>query len=311
MKVIFLFLILGLSACEKETSPAEPSSKQETAVSTETSQSKNNPEETPSIKKEPSLEQILAAQEDGVKSRYLYRNPKETLNFFDVRPGMSVVEALPGGGWYSKILLPYLGTNGTLIGIDYDLDMWPHFAFTDTEFINKRQSWPQTWPNEMREHFPEEDIAEVKAYTFASAPQALNGKVDRVLFIRALHNLSRFQKHAPFLKRALETSYRLLKKDGLIGVVQHQVDESYSNEWADGSRGYLKKSTLIQFFKDAGFELVAESAINENTLDQPKEDDIVWRLPPSYSTSQSNEELKKPFTEIGESNRMTLVFKKI
>ena len=56
-----------------------------------------------------SLDTILAAQDDSAKARYEYRNPKETLEFFGIAPGMAVGEALPGGGWYSKILLPYLG----------------------------------------------------------------------------------------------------------------------------------------------------------------------------------------------------------
>ena len=39
-------------------------------------------------------------------------------------------------------------------------------------------------------------------------------------------------------------------------------------------------------------------------------DDIVWRLPPTYATSRDNEELKAKYTAIGESNRMTLKFRK-
>ena len=62
---------------------------------------------------------VLDAQPDEVKARYPYRNPRETLEFIGIEPGMTVVEGLPGGGWYSKILLPYLGSDGKLIGADY------------------------------------------------------------------------------------------------------------------------------------------------------------------------------------------------
>ena len=37
---------------------------------------------------------------------------------------MTVAEALPGGGWYSKILLPYLGEDGVLVGAHYPDDLW-------------------------------------------------------------------------------------------------------------------------------------------------------------------------------------------
>jgi predicted methyltransferase len=55
---------------------------------------------------------------------------------------------------------------------------------------------------------------------------------------------------------------------------------------------------------------VAESDINANDKDQPSNDDIVWRLPPTYATSRDDEELKATYEAIGESNRMTLKFRK-
>jgi predicted methyltransferase len=50
--------------------------------------------------------------------------------------------------------------------------------------------------------------------------------------------------------------------------------------------------------------------MNNNTVDQPTTEDIVWRLPPTLATSHDNEELKAELTAIGESNRMTLRFRK-
>ncbi|HYC94968.1 MAG TPA: methyltransferase type 11, partial [Sphingomicrobium sp.] len=47
-------------------------------------------------------------------ARDKYRHPAETLAFFGVKPGDSVVELWPGGGWYTEILAPYLATGGTL-----------------------------------------------------------------------------------------------------------------------------------------------------------------------------------------------------
>jgi len=71
---------------------------------------------------------ILAAQSDKAKARYDARHPQETLEFFGIAPGMKVADALPGGGWYSKILIPYLGDEGHMIGMDYSLKMWPEFG---------------------------------------------------------------------------------------------------------------------------------------------------------------------------------------
>ena len=49
---------------------------------------------------------------------------------------------------------------------------------------------------------------------------------------------------------------------------------------------------------------------NANPDDQPTTEDIVWRLPPSYATSGEDEELRARYAAIGESNRMTLKFRK-
>ena len=46
------------------------------------------------------LDAVLAdPRRDADRARDEFRNPGETLRFFEVEPGHTVVEALPGGGW--------------------------------------------------------------------------------------------------------------------------------------------------------------------------------------------------------------------
>ncbi len=252
-----------------------------------------------------SLDDVLAAQDDSAKARYEYRNPKATLEFFGVEPGMKVAEALPGGGWYSKILVPYLGSEGHLLGVDYSVDMWSHFGgFATPEFIEKRKGWVDTFPNDAKEW----GDANVTAATFATISDDVAGSLDAVLFVRALHNLSRFQDKGEYLTKALEATYTMLKPGGIVGVVQHQASEDQPDAWANGSNGYLKKSAVVAAMRAAGFELVAESDINANAKDQAVEGDSVWRLPPTLRGAKDNEELKAQMSAIGESNRMTLKF---
>lgn len=254
------------------------------------------------------LEYAVQARSDEDKSRDGARNPIETLEFFQVAPGMVVAEALPGGGWYSKILATYLGQEGTLHGINYNDDMWARFGFFDEESIQKSIEQTAKFPEMVRE-FTEKG-PQSSGFTFNSAPPELAGTVDRVLFIRALHNLSRFENEADTMSGALATVHMILKEDGLVGVVQHQGPETNSDDWADGGSGYLKKSAVVEAFKTAGFELIGESDINENRKDVPTEEEIVWRLPPSYSGTSGDPLLKNKVELIGESNRMTLLFKK-
>ena len=94
------------------------------------------------------LEQVLQAQPEEVIARYDSRHPKETLDFFGVKPGMTVMEGLPGGGWYTKILMPYLGNEGKIIGTDYAADMFPLFGFFSDERLEAKKTWVATWTAE-------------------------------------------------------------------------------------------------------------------------------------------------------------------
>lgn len=255
------------------------------------------------------LAAALDAQDAESKARFEARHPGETLRFFGIEPGMKVVEVLPGGGWYSKILLPFLGQNGALMGVDYNLAMWPNFSFATKEWIEKRKGWATTWPQDAKQ-WGGDNSASVSAMTFGAVPQDSVGTFDAVLFIRALHNLARYESKGGFLTGAFRDAYTMLKPGGVVGIVQHEALADRNDAWADGSNGYLKKSFVIEKMKQAGFEFVDEFAINENPKDQAKEGDVVWRLPPSLGDSQDDDKRKADMLAIGESNRMTLLFRK-
>jgi predicted methyltransferase len=260
---------------------------------------------------EDKLAAVLAAQPDEAKARYPYRHPQETISFFGIEPGMTVVEGLPGTGWYTKILLPYLGSEGRLVGANYPLDLWPNFAFANEEFMAEMSQWLENWPAGAEE-WRGEDGASIGAFWFGAMPEELAGTADVVFFVRMLHNVWRFQSEGKgdYLDMALKDAYDVLKPGGVLGVVQHHARDDKSDEWANGSHGYMKKQFVIDRIEAAGFELVAESDVNANDKDQPSGDDIVWRLSPTFATSRDNPELKAQLAAIGESNRMTLKFRK-
>ena len=237
------------------------------------------------------LADILAAQPEEVQARYSERHPQETLEFFGIEPGMTVVEALPGGGWYSKLLLPYLGESGQLVGADYSPDMWAKFSFMTPEAIEGKKTWVEDWTAEA-EGWRGEGDASISAFQLSSVPDSMEGTADAFLFIRAMHNLARFGEEAGHLADAIQDAYRVLKPGGVVGVVQHHARDEMSDEWANGSNGYLKRDFVIANMEAAGFELVDSSDVNANPKDQPTEDDIVWRLPPGLMTSRDNPELR-------------------
>ncbi|MEM7280691.1 MAG: methyltransferase [Pseudomonadota bacterium] len=302
MKHLFIASLLLLSVgCAKQSDA--PETTEAPPVETET------PAQEPAADSGDRLADILATQPDEAKARYEFRNPQATLEFIGIEPGMTVVEALPGGGWYTKVLLPYLGSDGHLIGVDYASDMWKEFSFYSDELGEAKKTWKADWTTEAN-GWRSDDSASVSAQIFGGVPESETATADAVLMIRALHNLARFETKGGYLSQALSDAHRMLKPGGVLGIVQHEAPDSKADEWADGSRGYLKKSAVIDAVTNAGFEYVGSSTINENPKDQPGDEDIVWRLAPSFATSRENEELKAELTPIGESNRMTLKFVK-
>lgn len=254
------------------------------------------------------LADILSSQPEATKARYKYRNPQETLKFFGIKPGMTVAEVLPGRGWYTKILLPYLGKDGHLIGVDYNQTMWPNFWFADEQFIERKTIWVDTWTRDAA-GWATPDSARISAYQFGQMPKKLKGTADAILFIRAFHHLVRLQDKGNYLSQALDETYNILKPGGIVGIVQHRAHEDRPDKWADGNNGYLKKSLVVKAMQDKGFKLVAESDINANPKDKADPGDIVWRLPPTLRGSD-DEKKRAQMVAIGESNRMTLKFVK-
>ncbi|MEH6582279.1 MAG: methyltransferase [Halioglobus sp.] len=255
------------------------------------------------------LEQAINNRSAEDQARDAARHPAKTLEFFQLEPGMTVAEALPGGGWYTNILANYLGAEGTLLGVNYPDALWPMFSFATDEMVKKRIAQTKEFPK-LVAGFTDNGI-KATGFTFNTVPSDALGTVDRVLLIRALHNLNRFESTTGMRSQALAAVRAMLKDDGLVGVVQHRAPASAEDDWADGSRGYLKQAAVIALFKQAGFELVASSEINANPNDKPGTEDIVWRLPPSLTDSKDDADRRAAMQAIGESDRMTLTFRKV
>ena len=297
IRYLVVLLTLCLAACQ----PASESAPEPAADAAA---------EAPSgAAEESQLATILAAQPEDVQARYAYRHPQETLEFFGIEPGMTVVEGLPGRGWYTRILLPYIGSEGRIIGANYALEIWPNFPFGTEEFVDGMRTWTTDWPADAKE-WGDENSASLDAFVFGSMPESMAETADAVFLARVLHNLANFEEDGGFLTAAMVDCFAVLKPGGTLGIVQHHARDDMSDEFADGSHGYLKKSFVIAVAEQAGFEFVAESDINANPNDQPSEDDIVWRLPPTFATSAEDPDLKAEYGLVGESNRMTLKFRK-
>lgn len=245
-----------------------------------------------------------AHRSPGNSERNRSRNPVETLTFFGIEPGMTVVEVWPGGGtaWYTEVLAPVLGPDGTLIGAGFDPESSVgYFANAAASYAEKIESDPETYGN----------VRVVNYGDPASSDMAAPGTVDAVLLVRLYHNAIR----GGSVDAMLADAYAALKPGGVLGVVQHRAPEDAMPE-AEQRNGYVKESTVMADAARAGFELAERSEINANPNDTADHPEGVWSLSPSLRVCSSMEDgeekdaCMEEWTAIGESDRMTLKFVK-
>lgn len=254
------------------------------------------------------LEAVLAAQPAEVQARYKYRHPKETMEFLGVKPGMIVADTL-AGSYYSNILLPYLGDEGGLIGVSYSMAHRALDYADDPERMARYQAWPKTYVEEATA-WRGEGKTKVNGFLFTEMPEEVKGTVDAFLLFRAMHHLNKYEDKIGTRTQAFSEIYQALKPGGIVGIVQHRAPAGSSDEWAKGFNGYIKQAPLIEHMEAAGFEFVGSSEINANPNDQPVEGDYVWRLLPRLAGSEEGTEKRAKLEAIGESDRMTLKFRK-
>lgn len=250
---------------------------------------------------DPVMEQVLASpHRDADRARDVHRHPAEMLRFFDVQPGMTVVDFWPAGGWFTRVLVPYLGSEGTYIGLN------PPVRQGDSAYIQALANYGETLPPQARQWVPQGG-AQVVGANVGALPESLAGTADRVLILREIHNMRR----AGWFHDVAVAARTLLKPDGLLGVEQHRARPDAPASYTLGDNGYQREQDVIALFEAYGFELVARSEINANPRDPANWPQGVWTLPPGYRGTPAEDTARRAELDaIGESDRMTLLFRK-
>src|SRR4029079_7731061 len=95
---------------------------------------------------------------------------------------------------------------------------------------------------------------------------------------------------------------------GLLGIEEHRMFENAPYAMSDGSKGYLRESDVVKLMDVYGFDLVARSEVNANPKDTKDWPQGVWMLPPGLRGA--TDATRQKMQAIGESDRMTLLFRK-
>jgi predicted methyltransferase len=236
------------------------------------------------------------------KSRDAARHPMETLRFFGLQPRMTVVEFWPGSGWYTEILAPYLAHGaGTFIGA-----LFPEGPTADPAQAALNAAFRTRFSSDRR-LFGEPRFS---IFGAASGPVAPAGTADMVLFMRTLHGWMA----AGIAEKAFADAYAALKPGGVLGVEQHRLGPEEDQDPV-AANGYVQEAFVRQLAAEAGFVFVAASEVNANAEDTKDHPFGVDTLPPMRLTAPRGEPAdpefdRSKFDAIGESDRMTLKFRK-
>jgi predicted methyltransferase len=221
-----------------------------------------------------------------------FRHPRETLEFFGLKEGMTVVELAPGGGWYTEVLAPLLKDKGSYYAAHYSPNGQSYYRRSLGNYLKKLGDNGEVYDNVVVTTLdPPESVV--------IAPP---GNADLVLAFRNIHSWM----GAGTLADTFVAAFEALKPGGVFGVVQHRAKDGRDQERMKET-GYISEDFVIAAARSVGFELAARSEINANPKDSGDYEGGVWELPPSLAGDEST---RAERMAVGESDRMTLKFVK-
>jgi predicted methyltransferase len=199
-----------------------------------------------------SLEAAMASEvrSDAERARDANRKPIETLSFFGLKQDMRVLELVPGGGWYTKLLAPVLAENGKL------------YVAMGTQGVEKMVEAGTLSGVEVV-------AMEGEGFTRAEGARRADlpglafqvSKIDLALTFRNLHNFTQGGRRA-----TNEAAFKTLKKGGHYGVVDHNRRHMQAD--SDENWRRMDPVQMIKEIEAVGFELVDFSDLHYRADDE-------------------------------------------
>jgi predicted methyltransferase len=227
---------------------------------------------------------------DANRARDAFRHPAESLEFWGLQPGMTVVEIEPSGGYWTEIIAPYLhATRGRYIAA---------VPGDKAAFAARYADAGQFGDIEVVGFGPE------------VGRLADNGSADLVLTARNFHD---WMWTPGLVDQYLAEFHAVLAPKAILAVEEHRADPRAMIDNAHD--GYVSTAFLVGKVEGAGFRLEARSEINANPKDTKDYPFGVWTLPPTRRTHTKEHPTPDGFDPsvydaIGESDRMTLRFRR-
>jgi len=255
---------------------------------------------------DPVLADVVAGdwRSPEAKARDAARRPIESLTFWGLKPGMTILEIQPGGAWWTEILAPYAKrTGGKFYATGADIanpELSEGARKSRAEFEARFAAKPDLYGK-----------VNVVNWGVKSAPLPKD-TFDFILTARSIHGWMRTPGMA---EKTFKEFHDALKPGGILAVEQHRANPGPQDP--EAKSGYVTEAHVIELAEKAGFKLAAKSEINANAKDTKDHPFGVWTLPPTLrSTPYGSDKESDPtfhhskYIAIGESDRMTLKFEK-
>jgi predicted methyltransferase len=252
-------------------------------------------------KKSAAIEQAVSGswRPADEKARDAYRHPADALAFWGLKPGMTILEVQPGGGWWSRILAPYaLATKGAFYATA------PNVSSPDASEGAKKARAGYIDKFSDTATYGKVNIVD---WGKNAAPLPAN-KFDFVLVAREAHNWT----HNGTADADFANIFAATRPGGILAIEEHRAKATQDPSTYNG---YVPEAYMIQVVEKAGFKLAGKSEIMANPKDTADHPFGVWTLPPVRQSSDGGKPVDPSFDRakydaIGESDRMTLKFVK-
>lgn len=197
------------------------------------------------------IEQAMAAdiRTADEKARDDNRKPLETLEFFGITEDMKVLELIPGGGWYTKLLAPALAENGE------------YYAAIGTGRIAGMTDQLGIDPDNILSPELNTERDEVRGQTSIAPFSFGETGFDAVLTFRNMHNFTELGR-----KSINDATFDALKPGGIYGVVDH-TRRHMEPHWGENRRR-IDPVLVINEVTASGFEFVGFSDLHYKSDDE-------------------------------------------
>jgi len=168
------------------------------------------------------------------RARDAGRKPAQVLEFLGLEPGMTVLDVMASGGWYTEVLSLAVGEDGTVIAHNVPMAL----QFRDGAYekaISERLAGDRL-PNVTRLNA---DFSELD----------LDNEVDLAITALNLHDV--YHRGPEAAEAALRAVRKALKPGGVLGVIDHHGDPGKDNS----SLHRMTREQAEEVARAAGFEI--------------------------------------------------------